>query len=125
MFHLIGRLADTTPLVIGGVTLTPGSAPSGGNANYRFLPDGTHPGTVAQGLMGNAFLQAIDRGYGESLTLQSDLKILGNASLVGSGSGAFDVSPYVILPEPGTWILLAIGCVGLLVARLTLASSVP
>lgn len=112
LFSLASAIGSSNPLVVGGISLTPGAAPSGGNANYRFLPDGTHPGTVASGLLGNAFLEAINRGYGESLTLQSDLELLANAHIAGGVAGQFNVGPYVIVPEPSALALLAIGCLG-------------
>jgi hypothetical protein len=83
-----------------------------------FLSDGFHPGTVVQGVLANMFIEATNRAYGAGLTPLSDQEILELAGIeVPTPPGVvtyFDVSPYVIVPEPLTLLVLAIGGVTLL-----------
>ena len=77
-----------TPLTLGGTQVT------------RFLaPDAWHPGTVTQGLIANAFLAALNIGYGTDITglPLSDQEIL-TAAGIGHAPGTtyFDVSRLVL-----------------------------
>jgi lysophospholipase L1-like esterase len=77
-----------TPLTLGGTQVT------------RFLaPDAWHPGTVTQGLIANAFLAALNIGYGTDISglPLSDQEIL-TAAGIGHAPGTtyFDVSRLVL-----------------------------
>jgi lysophospholipase L1-like esterase len=71
--------------------------------NYFFAPDGFHPSSVAQGILANTLLAALQIGYGEDVTglPLSDQEIL---TLTGidhpPGESYLDVTPYVIF-NPG------------------------
>ena len=77
-----------TPLTLGGTQVT------------RFLaPDAWHPGTVTQGLIANAFLAALNTGYGTDISRLplSDQDILTAAGIAHApGTTYFDVSRLVI-----------------------------
>ncbi len=65
---------------MGKVTLdatTPGDRP-----RDLFLADGIHPGTVAQGLLANTFIAAIDTGFAQHLKPLTPHQILVDAKLV-------------------------------------------
>ena len=89
------------------------SQPSEPNPYYFYLPDGGHIGTVVQGLYANAFVESVNRCYGTDFTPLSDQEILANAGIPDPNPGGdptyFDVTPYVIVPEPSTLALTAIG----------------
>jgi lysophospholipase L1-like esterase len=85
----LGRLAEA-PLVVGGVQV----------ANF-YSPDGFHPTTVPQGLLGNAVLEAFAGGYDPRIARfrLTDQQLLDEAGIPhGPGHSYFDVRPYVILP---------------------------
>lgn len=77
-----------TPLTLGGTQVT------------RFLaPDAWHPGTVTQGLIANAFLAALNIGYGTDINRLplSDQEILTGAGIGHApGTTYFDVSRLVL-----------------------------
>jgi hypothetical protein len=86
----LGRLAEA-PLVVGGVQVP----------NF-YAPDGFHPATVPQGLLGNAVLEAFAGAYDPSIARfrLTDQQLLDEVGLPhGPGHSYFDVSPYVILPD--------------------------
>jgi hypothetical protein len=96
-----------TPLTVGGVKMVEAGGDSGKD---EFLSDGFHPGTVVQGLMGNAILMADHLAYHDPVTYMSDQSILTAAAVSHNSSTTFfDVSPYVIAPEPSTLLLAAFG----------------
>jgi len=103
-------------LSIGGVTIAAG-APSGTrDAGYFFLPDGTHPDTLVQGIFANAVIDAANRAYGSGLTPLTDLEILANAGLAaapGWSGPDFDAGAFVLVPEPGTGLLAGAGLLAL------------
>lgn len=78
-----------------------------------FLSDYFHPGTVVHGIMANMFLEALNTGYGQDIPLFSDQEILLAAGVEpGTPPGVttyLDVSPYVVVPEPGALTFLLIG----------------
>ena len=95
-----------------GVTMIDAGGTSGKDL---FLSDGFHPGTVVQGVIANAVLQADHVAYGDSVTPISEQQIAKWAGLTPNKSTTFiNVSPYVIYtaPEPSSWALAALGAIG-------------
>jgi lysophospholipase L1-like esterase len=85
----LGRLAEA-PLVVGGVPVPD-----------FYAPDGFHPATVAQGLLGNAVLGAFAAAYDPRIARfrLTDQQLLDEAGTPhGPGHSYFNVSPYIILP---------------------------
>jgi lysophospholipase L1-like esterase len=85
----LGRLAEA-PLAVGGVAVPD-----------FYAPDGFHPATVAQGLLGNAVLEAFAGAYDPRIARfrLTDQRLLDEAGIAHApGHSYFDVSPYVILP---------------------------
>jgi lysophospholipase L1-like esterase len=78
----LGRLAEA-PLAVGGA------------------PDGLHPATVPQGLLGNAVLEAFAAAYDPCLACfrLTDQQLDEAGIAHAPGHSYFDVSPYVILPD--------------------------
>ncbi len=76
-----------------------------------FLSDGFHPGTVMHGLMANMFMYAVNSAYGTTLAPLSEQDILLNAGVTSPASGPtyFDVSRFVIVPEPTAALLMMLG----------------
>ena len=100
-----------TPLTVGGVKLTDSGGDTG---KFEYLSDGFHPSTVIQGLMGNAILMADNLAYHDPVTYMTDQYILSEAGVSHSNTTSyFDVSPYVIVPEPSTFALAIAGLIGL------------
>jgi hypothetical protein len=103
-------------LSLGGIPIEPG-APGGTRDPTRFfLPDGTHPDTLVQGILANAVMAAANLAYGANLTPLSDAEILANAGLspdAGWDGIDFDSSVFVLTPEPGTFALVAAGLAAL------------
>jgi lysophospholipase L1-like esterase len=94
LFKLIDEVG-TQPLTLAGVTTAVADL---------FPDDGFHPSSLIHGLTANMFIDAADRGYGATLDPLSDQEIVSNAGLVPliAGPTFFDVSPYVIVPEPSS-----------------------
>ncbi len=96
-----GKLSLQDSLTIGGVLINTRGA-SNDPHNY-FLSDGVHPGTVAQGLLANTFIEAINRAYHEDIEPLSDQEILANAGIADPNPGAdptyFDISGFVLDPN--------------------------
>ncbi len=92
LFKLIDEVG-TQPLTLAGVTTAVADL---------FPDDGFHPSSLIHGLTANMFIDAADRGYGAMLDPLSDQEIVSNAGLIPLTAGPtfFDVSPYVIVPEP-------------------------
>jgi hypothetical protein len=91
------RLAEA-PLVVGGVPVPD-----------FYAPDGFHPATVPQGLLGNAVLGAFAAAYDPRIARfrLTDQQLLDEAGIPhGPGHSYFDVSPYVLVPDRH-------GCAGL------------
>ena len=85
----LGRLAEA-PLVVGGVPVPD-----------FYAPDGYHPATVPQGLLGNAVLEAFAGAYDPRIARfrLTDQQLLDEAGIAHApGHSYFDVSPYVLLP---------------------------
>jgi hypothetical protein len=98
---------------IGGAQIDLGQPPAQGDPNYGFLSDGYHPGTVIHGLLANLFVEATNQGFGTDVDLLSDQEILAAAGIpnpLPPGTETFyDVSAYIIIPEPVSALLLAVG----------------
>ena len=114
----VGGLKDMyvspDPLVVGGVEIIKGW-PWEHDPHYFYLRDGGHLGTVVQGLFANTFIEAMNRCHGTDFTPLSDQEILANAGIPDPNPGGdptyFDVTPFVIVPEPSTLTLLTMGAV--------------
>lgn len=103
----------TQPLALAGIMSAPADL---------YSSDGFHPGPLLHGLTANIFLDAARRGYGISLDPLSDQDIASNAGLtpLAAGPSYFDVSPFVIVPEPPTAAMISLPAlllVGFLVRR--------
>ena len=103
----LGKLADADPVpfVVGGVTIQ-GVNGTGAAAPF-YSPDGFHPGTVGQGVLGNAILDAFaaaDCAEFAGLRL-TDQQILDDAGIAhAAGRTFFDVRPYVLSQDAdGQW----------------------
>lgn len=113
------RLGNATPSLtsFAGVTMINAGGNSG---NDLYLSDSFHPGTVVQGIIANAVLQADHVAYGDSVTSIPDQQIAKWAGLTPNKLNTFfNVNPYVIytVPEPSTLILAALGGLALLARR--------
>jgi hypothetical protein len=104
------------PLSLGGVPIQPGAPGGARDATFFFLPDGTHPDTLVQGIFANAVIEAANAGYALGLTPLGDDEILANAGLApeaGWNGISFDASAFVLVPEPsGALLVLAGLCAG-------------
>jgi hypothetical protein len=90
LFAGLGRLAEA-PLVVGGVPVPD-----------FYAPDGFHPATVPQGLLGNAVLGAFAAAYDPRIARfrLTDQQLLDEADIAHRpGHSYFDVRPYVLLPD--------------------------
>jgi lysophospholipase L1-like esterase len=99
LFKLIDDVGSQ-PLTLAGVTTAVADL-------YPY--DGFHPSALIHGLTANMFIDAADRGYGATLDPLSDQQIVSNAGLTPMTTGPtfFDVSPYVIVPEPSGLTIVA------------------
>ena len=78
-FAGVAAAFDAPTYTIGKFTLNatvPGDTP-----RHLFLADGIHPGTVAQGLLANTFVNAIDSSFGEKIKPLTTHQILVDARL--------------------------------------------
>ncbi|MFC1605120.1 LamG-like jellyroll fold domain-containing protein [Planctomycetota bacterium] len=96
----LGNLSLHDSLTIGGVLINTKGA---SNDPHNFLlSDGAHPGTVVQGMLANAFIEAINRAYRADIEPLSDQEILANAGIPDPNPGAnptyFDISGFVLDP---------------------------
>ena len=78
--HILARPGDVFPGLVFD-TQTPGSAP-----NHLFV-DPVHPGTVGQGLLANAFIDAVDTKFGADVPRLSAGEILAAANTASGGGG--------------------------------------
>ena len=96
-----GLYLSPDPLIVGGVEIIK-AQPTSPSPYHFFLPDGVHAGTVVQGLIANAFIEAMNRGYETDFTPLSDQEILANAGIPDPNPGGeptyYDVSRFVF-PE--------------------------
>lgn|GEM_PF-6076658 len=105
-----------TPPTLAGVAMLGGGSNSGKSI---FLSDKFHPGTIVNGILANAILQANLVAFNDPVNFISDQTLLTRAGVpyaTPPSNFHFDVSPYVIftpVPEPSS-IALA-GMAGLLV----------
>lgn len=80
----------TDPIVLGNTTIP---------ATGLFAPDGFHPGTGMQALLGNTIWEALGSDYaGFILNDKEVLKALGLESGTSLDTDFYDVSPYVLRP---------------------------
>ena len=103
MFELFHRLVvDPTPSLVGDVSIIKEAA-SRSDGRYAILPDGAHPGTILQGLVANAFIEACKRSYGTNFTPLSDQEILASAGIDVSDENVtfFDITPFVMTKYGG------------------------
>ena len=109
-------------LVVGGVNI---ALASGDDPRNLFLSDGIHPGSVAQGLIGNAFLEAIRAAYGSTVTARSDQEILRDAGIAPpAGADTFyDVKRFVRLPSTSPILLSQVAVGGGYSTVFTLANT--
>jgi hypothetical protein len=87
---LAGMFAKPT-ITFGGVTINrdlPSDSPTS-----LFLADGIHAGTIAQGVLGNLFVNAADAKFGDHLRPLSVGEILRNAGLGKCVSNSFHAAP--------------------------------
>jgi lysophospholipase L1-like esterase len=85
----LGRLAEA-PLAVGGVAVPD-----------FYAPDGFHPATVPQGLLGDTILEAFATAYDPRIARfrLTDQQLLDEAGIAHRpGHSYFDVSPYVLSP---------------------------
>ena len=96
LFGLSQDLAANVPLQLAGV-----------NFNMIFAPDDFHPAPVVHGLLANLFISAAQLGYGDTMLPLSDQTIVTNVSGTPllAGPTYYDVSAYVLIPEPQTFTL--------------------
>lgn len=101
LFALSQHVTAQPPLTLAGVTIDTLSA-----------PDGFHPAPIVHGLVANMFIEAANLAYGAGLEPLSDQQLLQNAGFtpLPGGPTYFDVSPYVIVPEPSAILLALAGC---------------
>ena len=119
-------------LTLAGLGIAAGTTSDNQPANSWFA-DGAHGGTIFQGALANTILTALELGYGINSTLldwQADIFSLAysldpnnsmptglDASefLLNGSAFNFSFADYVVIPEPATAMLLALGallCVG-------------
>lgn len=107
--YLAQLAANGQPLVIGGFQMdttdyTPSSQESAGTPinPVDVWGDEQHFGGVAQGLLANMFIDAVDQTYSAGISPFSDQELLANAGLTAPDVGPtyFDVSKYIIYPTP-------------------------
>ncbi len=119
MNDVIGNINNPNEYVtIGGVDISlMGHGDTAPVPTDGFATDGFHPWTALQGLLSNMVIEAVNQGYAENLPFLSDQDILANAGVsnIPSGVSYFDVSEYVVVPEPTCLILLSMG--GLVLIR--------
>ncbi|HVU86287.1 MAG TPA: SGNH/GDSL hydrolase family protein [Pirellulales bacterium] len=66
--------------------------------------------TQPEGLISNMIATAFNEVFGQNLPIFSDQQIVTNSGFTPSGPTTFyNVSQFVITPEPATWILAALG----------------
>ena len=92
LFKLIDEVG-VQPLTLAGVTTSVADL---------YPADGFHPSALLHGLTADMFIDAANRGYAAGLDPLSDQQIVSNAGMTSLAVGPtfFDVSPYVIVPEP-------------------------
>ena len=88
---------DDAPFPFGGVTVP---------INGVYSPDGFHPNTLGQGIIGNAVLEALHAGYHVprqplGMSDQEILALAGVTAPRGRPQTYFDVGAYVIFATPG------------------------
>ena len=112
LFDLIDDVG-TQPLTLAGVTT---------QVADLYPADGFHPSALLHGLTADMFIDAAEQGYGTMLDPLSDQQIVANAGLtpLTAGPTFFDVSPFVIVPEPSGLVLLMLPIV-LILLRLSFA----
>lgn len=105
-------------LRVGNVPIAVLAAGTGGSNG--FVADGIHHHTVLQGLMANLFVDAINRGFAESLVPFDEAELLAHAGLAYGGANTLPFVPsafVTVVPEPGLSIGLIVGALGLMCAR--------
>ncbi len=97
-------------MIVNGFPLTLAGQPF----STPFATDGFHPAPVVQGLLANMVTMAFNEKFGQNLPMLSDQQIVHNLGLTPSGATSyFNVQPFVLVPEPATVLLLALGMAAL------------
>jgi lysophospholipase L1-like esterase len=111
---LHGLDQDTySSFLFGGVEINLGLPHAPSLPTDAFLSDGFHPGTVLHGIMASMFIDAVNAAWGTDLPPLSDQDILSTAGVPvpPSPETFFDVSSYIIIPEPTTLLGALAGAV--------------
>lgn len=108
----IMRDLDTSPLVVGGVTI---DMDNEGSDPEKFYQDFLHPGAVANGIFANLMIEATNLGYGTQVALLTDAEMIHYSDMpqpyIGETSN-INYSQYIhvepgvrVVPEANTLIL--------------------
>jgi hypothetical protein len=85
-----------------------------------FAPDQFHPAPFLQGLLANLVDTAYNQGFHQTLPILSDQQIVTNSGFTpNTATTFFNVQPFVLLPvpEPATYVLAVVACLGLAFRR--------
>jgi hypothetical protein len=93
---LFGEIMAADQFSVGGLLM---DRINSGVQPYHFYVDDTHPGTIGQGLIANAFIDTINTQFGAEIPKLSNAEIFGVAGVV---------------PEPSSVVLIGLSTLGLL-----------
>lgn len=98
-FSLYKLSIGSDPVVVGGVSLNLRGAND--NDPQNFFADVVHPGTIVQGLLANAIVEALNQAYGTGIGAMSDQEILQHAEDISGQDLIFDdtVTTYYDISE--------------------------
>jgi lysophospholipase L1-like esterase len=106
--YSLNNLSKQPTVTLGGINVK----------SFLYSVDGFHPSTIGSGVIANAELEALRRGYNVNVQALSDREILRAAGLQGKdGFADFNVGSFVITqnnPEPSSFVLAGLGGFGLL-----------
>lgn len=102
------RDMNAAPFYVGGQLI---NTTDGVDAPNYLFQDSVHPAVVGNGLIANMMMAALNKGYGQNVTLFSEEEILTQAGLTYLGDTLpFEYEDYVyVVPEPASGMLLALG----------------